>query len=222
MLLENLKSLEEERYRGPYANENEKWHNDLKVDHEWAERTATPLAVIIIDLNNLKSINDTISHMAGDRALNKIIELLEELETGGLRIGGDEFGIALMGGAQEAEELIQELRSEYQKFLSQPENEDIKDGGAGLSIGAAVYSPQQPLSLTELLAAADEGVYDDKERQSDATDEEKELIRQLIRDLMSKGRKRRNIARLVLAELRSGRELAEIIQAEESPSDAAA
>lgn len=210
MALDRLETLSKDRYRGPHADENERWHNELKIDLEWAERTNTPLAILIVDLNNLKSINDTISHDAGDRALARIIDLLEELETGGLRIGGDEFGITLRGDEEGAEKLEQSLRTAYSEFLELPENNDLKEAGAGLAVGVGVHRSGAGVSMTELLTEADDRMYEDKERQSEATEEDKEFIRQFINEAVSKGIKRRHIARLVLAELRSGRTISEI------------
>lgn len=63
-----------------------------------AERHGTPAAILYIDLNELKSVNDRHGHLAGDAALIHVARLLQGLiRTTDLvaRIGGDEFGLIL-------------------------------------------------------------------------------------------------------------------------------
>lgn len=63
-----------------------------------ASRHGTPAAVLYIDLNGLKGINDRYGHVAGDAALIHVARLLQELIRSSdvvARIGGDEFGLIL-------------------------------------------------------------------------------------------------------------------------------
>jgi diguanylate cyclase (GGDEF)-like protein len=63
-----------------------------------AERHGTPAAILYIDLNALKAVNDRHGHLAGDAALIHVARLLQDLiRTTDLvaRIGGDEFGLIL-------------------------------------------------------------------------------------------------------------------------------
>jgi diguanylate cyclase (GGDEF)-like protein len=63
-----------------------------------AERHGTPAAVLYIDLNGLKSVNDRHGHVAGDAALIHVARLLQGLIRATdvvARIGGDEFGLIL-------------------------------------------------------------------------------------------------------------------------------
>lgn len=79
----------------------------------FAERYGTPSTLMFIDLNDMKKINDTYGHEAGDQALHHVARLLVEHVRGTDvigRLGGDEFGVILAQadenvGAQKAQEL---------------------------------------------------------------------------------------------------------------------
>jgi diguanylate cyclase (GGDEF)-like protein len=106
--------------------------------------------VLFLDLDGLKELNDTQGHDAGDALLAEAAELLRTLfrEQDVLaRIGGDEFAVFVPGYA-EVDRVVERLRS--------------APGRVRLSIGAAVFDPDAPRSLYELLGTADTAMYDDK------------------------------------------------------------
>ena len=79
-----------------------------------AERLARPVALVTIDLDSFKQVNDRQGHAAGDTVLelvaNGIGETVRRMDTVG-RLGGDEFGIVLFGsGSDDANRLASTLR----------------------------------------------------------------------------------------------------------------
>jgi diguanylate cyclase (GGDEF)-like protein len=128
---------------------------------------AAALAVLLLDLNRFKEINDTLGHAAGDSVLQGIGERLRERFGNSdmclARLGGDELAV-LARGAQAAQSL-DSLGSRLQECLGRT----TLPGGVELdltaSIGAAVY-PQDARTPSELLRCADIAMYAAKEQLS--------------------------------------------------------
>ena len=74
------------------------------------EQRLTPIALVFLDVDNFKEINDRHGHLTGDRVLARFASLLAELVRSGdraFRVGGDEFALLLHGaGEQEAREVV--------------------------------------------------------------------------------------------------------------------
>jgi diguanylate cyclase (GGDEF)-like protein len=74
------------------------FHEALRAEAERATRYGHPLALILLDLDGFKDVNDVHGHQAGDRLLVAVARALEEItrasETVG-RLGGDEFAVLL-------------------------------------------------------------------------------------------------------------------------------
>jgi diguanylate cyclase (GGDEF)-like protein len=118
-----------------------------------------PVAMIVIDLNNLKPVNDQFGHQAGDKLIRRTAEVLKAGTAQGMvsaRIGGDEFIIILPNaGLQAANELmehIQSLVAVNNGFYGEPE--------LSLSLGAAVSEPG--ISLEKVISLADDEMYKNK------------------------------------------------------------
>jgi len=77
------------------------------------EQRLTPLALVFLDVDNFKEINDRQGHLTGDRVLARFASLLAELVRSGdraFRVGGDEFALLLHGaGEQEAREVVERI-----------------------------------------------------------------------------------------------------------------
>ncbi len=129
-----------------------------------AKRNLHRVAVMLLDLDNFKIINDTDGHSAGDRVLITIAERLRSLirETDTLsRLGGDEFVILLpvIETIDDAEQVATKITG----TLTQPlEYIDDRRYLLGVSIGIAVY-PDHTASPDKLLSLADAAMYQAKQ-----------------------------------------------------------
>ena len=125
-----------------------------------ARRDGTPLSLVLVDVDDLKPLNDTRGHQAGDRALRKLGKALrEEVRAHDVvcRVGGDEFVVLMPGaGPQDALRLAGRLRQ--RRWL--PEG-----AGPALRVSAGT-STLGPLARTAeaLFARADASLYRDKDQ----------------------------------------------------------
>ncbi len=125
----------------------------------------SPFALVIVDLNNMKQINDRRGHEAGDRVLRWVARFFEENMRAcdvTFRVGGDEFALLLPNTrAEDAGHLIARLRGELARANSSLEIP------VGLSFGAAAYRVDDTTDLA-IFIRADEAMYEDKSRQKRA------------------------------------------------------
>jgi diguanylate cyclase (GGDEF)-like protein/PAS domain S-box-containing protein len=137
-----------------------------RVEHALlrAKRQKVPIAVLFLDLDNFKNINDTLGHAVGDELLTEIAESLEksvrEIDTVA-RLGGDEFAILLEDSAQ-PEDSIAVANRILQKIqrVFKLQNKDVT---VGISIGIALSNEAEE-NVDELLRNADVAMYIAKER----------------------------------------------------------
>lgn len=128
-----------------------------------AQRTnQKPYAVMYVDLDHFKGINDSLGHLAGDEVLVSIGRLLRDMVRPGdttARLGGDEFALLLEDIDTEAEAMIvaQRILAELRK----PFVVDGLDVHASASIGIAMGQPSDS-STTEVLRRADAALYSAK------------------------------------------------------------
>ncbi|WP_236182925.1 GGDEF domain-containing protein [Pseudomonas sputi] len=121
-----------------------------------------PGALLLIDIDNFKLINDLYGHTAGDRLLIALSEMVRAvLPKGALaaRLGGDEF-VMLLGDASHARimDLGSALREQFQQMTSQTYT---TPQAVTLSIGAKVFD-QPPASLAALIEQGDSALYASK------------------------------------------------------------
>jgi diguanylate cyclase (GGDEF)-like protein len=121
------------------------------------------LAVLFLDLDNFKTINDSLGHEFGDRVLSAIGERLREAtgETGMIaRLGGDEFTVVFHFSGELAE--IERRAGALVSLFQQPLQIDRREVSIGVSCGAAVY-PDHGRDAASLLRAADAALFRAKE-----------------------------------------------------------
>ena len=120
------------------------------------------LGLFFMDLNGLKQINDTLGHMAGDEALRDTAQVLRHTFRGSdivARLGGDEFvALAHLHGERDVETLCTRLREHLREFNASGSRLYQVD----LSIGATLVDASTDQSLEELIARADEAMYQEK------------------------------------------------------------
>ncbi|PYT66361.1 MAG: hypothetical protein DMG39_26980 [Acidobacteria bacterium] len=132
-----------------------------KVDEEIKRygRTGKPFAVLLLDLDGLKKINDEYGHLVGSLAICRVAEVLHlscrETDTAA-RYGGDEFALVLAESTAESATVVAQR-------VAQRLSQDAEEPRLSVSIGVAEF-PSDGASLEHLLSAADHSLYRDKRR----------------------------------------------------------
>lgn len=144
--------------------------NRTHVAERAQARPGVPLAVVVLDLDNFKRVNDTLGHAAGDTVLRVVGQRLSaSIRVGDLagRLGGDEFVVLLFeAGPQEAAGVADRIRA----ALAEP----VEVCGIRLpvyaSVGIGVRPSGATTSLDALTVQADRAMYADKRRALDGRD----------------------------------------------------
>jgi len=131
---------------------------------EQAKRDNKYFAVLFIDLDKFKPINDTYGHQAGDKVLTKVAyrfnTLLRKVDTVA-RLGGDEFVIVI--NCLKREEDIIEIVEKLIKSVSEPVFFDSIELNVTLSVGVSFY-PKDGKTTNVLLEKADSAMYQAKKQ----------------------------------------------------------
>jgi two-component system, sensor histidine kinase LadS len=129
-----------------------------------AKRHSQTVALLLIDLDHFKPINDRYGHDAGDQMLRAIAQRLRDHVRAGdavARLGGDEFAVLICGA--DAEEHARDIARRLLAELAQPVSYGADRLTVTISIGVALY-PQHAHTFTSLYKAADEMLYKVKGR----------------------------------------------------------
>lgn len=134
--------------------------DDATVRLQHHQRNRRPAALLFVDLDNFKQVNDTAGHDRGDEVLKALAEILRRNSRPGdlpVRFGGDEFGLWLeetdeAGAVAKAGALIA-ATPEIQAAAGDVE------ARLSLSIGIAVADSKSPETLEQLIVRADKGMY---------------------------------------------------------------
>ena len=136
---------------------------EIEREHRSAAESRMAYSVLVIDLDQFKSLNDTYGHAAGDRALVEVAGMLKASVRRSdivARMGGDEFCILLPAtGIEGARRLAEGIR---QRFRSQPLEFDGRKIRLSASIGMAERNPDDGLDVDGVIVAADRKLYTEK------------------------------------------------------------
>lgn len=129
-----------------------------------SQRNKSPLLIAFLDIDGFKEINDRFGHQEGDEVLQQVSKLfasaLREVDII-CRLGGDEFLLVFPDTELQEASLI---RKRLEKNLIYLNSKIKKNYQIRLSIGFAEYSPSETLSLSELIALADQRMYEEKKK----------------------------------------------------------
>ncbi|NLL42544.1 MAG: GGDEF domain-containing protein [Firmicutes bacterium] len=130
-----------------------------------ARKTQKPLALIILDIDNFKSINDSFGHLMGDQCLKELAQLLQNaarhLDAQAARLSGDEFACIFPGATEDqAIQAAESIRARLEKLVIDHEGIQAK---ISASFGAASLVPSEAMARKRLFRLADQALYKAKE-----------------------------------------------------------
>ena len=130
-------------------------------------------AIIFIDLDGFKEINDTLGHQAGDKVLLTIASRLsfienkfskDSLELNIARLGGDEFVVLIERNSSDFDHnIIEQIAQEIVKQCAITLPDELKNADLSASVGICLF-PQQGTDITLLLNNADKAMYHSKRK----------------------------------------------------------
>ena len=136
----------------------------VRIDAGEQER----FALVVADVNGLKTVNDELGHEAGDQLIRNASRCICRIfaHSPVFRIGGDEFVVILTGSDYERRnELLEELG---EKSLPYVKKLRLENGDASVAFGMAEYSRETDCSVAEVFTRADEEMYGCKKRMKQA------------------------------------------------------
>jgi diguanylate cyclase (GGDEF)-like protein len=135
----------------------------FRVAIERSKRSQMPFAVVMIDLNSFKAINDQHGHAAGDQVLiavgRRLLDTVRASDTVA-RVGGDEFVLVIESIPER-----HELGTIGQKLIDVLSQKVVLDSGETVSVGASIgfaLFPADGLNMDDLLHVADHAMYECK------------------------------------------------------------
>ena len=156
-LAEAHRLLQEKSSRDDMTGMLKREHFFAALDH--SRRRTDRGALLIIDADHFKKINDGFGHLTGDAALVEIASAISRsIRSGDVlgRIGGEEFGAFLVGAnGEEAKSVAERIRREVELIRFHPSEEDVMP--LTVSIGGITCEPHATVS--ELMRAADKRLY---------------------------------------------------------------
>lgn len=137
--------------------------NILTRNIEATCETKTPLTIMLIDLDDFKTVNDTYGHQCGDYILKQVADVLQNsirCTDYAFRYGGDEFFLLLPETTKKRAKKVAKRLKEKISTIDLPV--DDSDYTVGASVGIAQYEPDE--DQTQLLNRADSKLYRAKRR----------------------------------------------------------
>jgi diguanylate cyclase (GGDEF)-like protein len=134
----------------------------IKNELYLAQKRGFPLGVLMMDIDNYKSVNDRFGHLVGDQVLKSFADLFLASLRGrdiACRLGGDEFTAIVRAGRDGLRLVEDRIRVAFHIWSATDET----TRGLGLSIGSAVWEPGMAPDVESLVLEADRKMYKEKE-----------------------------------------------------------
>lgn len=167
---EGLQVLRSHAFTDPLTGIGNRRAFDERLRLLW-EREASrgrTIALILLDLDHMKTVNDTHGHVAGDRYLRAVAAQLGSIHRRGeepCRVGGDEFAILMAGSYKDALAVAHRV---HEAIRDTPLDPDLAMLRASASVGVAFGPGPDVMVPGDLLPAADQGLYKAKTAGGDA------------------------------------------------------
>lgn len=165
--IKTKKIIEHQALHDPLTGVANRRKFEIDLDKLIQERknSANSFAVLFLDLNGFKSVNDSYGHAVGDAMLVSICKRLTKFADLGsgdevvARVGGDEFCLLYLYLSTDI--VLDKLIADLKLALSKPIAVNDQSVSVGASVGVGIY-PQNGTTLDELLVHADREMYQDK------------------------------------------------------------
>lgn len=142
---------------------------DEMLHKEWQRgmREGTPLGLVMFDIDYFKNYNDTYGHQMGDECLKEVAKAATTIirRPGDLaaRYGGEEFALILPNTGAEGALMMAEILRVAVEALHIPNSGSQETSYVTISVGVATVNPREDLSSSDLVALADQGMYQAKQ-----------------------------------------------------------
>ena len=140
------------------------FYNQLRAEIDRIQRYKHPLALLLLDVDNFKIYNDTYGHLAGDKVLAKLGEVIRKSirrTDSGYRYGGEEFTVILTETrGQDAGVAAERLRKRFADEIFFPV--PLEPVGVTVSVGIANYRDGEEIS--SFVKRADQNMYEAKNK----------------------------------------------------------
>ena len=146
-----------------------------------ARKSKTTIALMVLDLDGFKEINDTLGHQTGDAILQSVAHRLKGQVHGEhlvSRLGGDEFTVIVEQA--ETRQHVRQLAEDVATRLSMPYQIGEKEYSLGVSVGVAFF-PDHADEIERLLAFADTAMYEAKRSESNVMVYSPSMTQRLIK-----------------------------------------
>ena len=130
---------------------------EAQLDHQIEAQSQPPFAVVVLDVNDLKKVNDTSGHQVGDQYLREACRMICQTfkHSPVFRVGGDEFAVIAQG--HDYEHIDQLIRG-----IEELNRESTRAGGAVVACGMARFTDDT--SVASVFRRADMDMYANKQR----------------------------------------------------------
>ena len=131
------------------------------INRQIIDKEDIGFAIVVVDINDLKKVNDNYGHEYGDLLIQNAALLLKKIwGENAYRIGGDEFAMLLMGARQEeVQEAVLRFEEELEVFRKKNERIECQ---LQMAVGATLYNTETDREYTDVFRRADTAMYENK------------------------------------------------------------